>query len=81
MEKQVYFKNHLGEKLTGTLHQPEKPSDRGIIMLRRMVRDAIQAVADGAEPKGLHPRENAEGMVKLDSFVGVRTLQSERVAR
>jgi len=32
MEKQVHFKNHLGEKLTGTLNQPEKPSDRGIII-------------------------------------------------
>jgi len=32
MEKQVHFKNNLGEKLTGTLHQPEKPSDRGIII-------------------------------------------------
>jgi len=32
MEKQVHFKNHLGEKLTGTLHQLEKPSDRGIII-------------------------------------------------
>jgi len=32
MEKQVYFKNHLGEKLSGTLHQPEKPAGRGIII-------------------------------------------------
>ncbi|MDF1592294.1 MAG: alpha/beta fold hydrolase [Desulfobacterales bacterium] len=32
MEKQVHFKNHLGEKLTGTLHQPGKPSDGGIII-------------------------------------------------
>ena len=32
MEKQVHFKNHLGEKLSGTLHQPEKPSDRGIVI-------------------------------------------------
>jgi alpha/beta superfamily hydrolase len=32
MEKQVHFKNHLGEKLTGTLHPPKKSSNRGIII-------------------------------------------------
>jgi len=32
MEKQVHFINNLGEKLTGTLHQPQKSSDRGIII-------------------------------------------------
>lgn len=32
MEKQVHFKNHLGEKLTGTLHQPQTPSDGGVII-------------------------------------------------
>ena len=32
MEKQVHFKNQQGETLSGTLHQPEKPSARGIII-------------------------------------------------
>jgi len=32
MQKQVHFKNHLGEKLSGTLDQPEKPSGRCIII-------------------------------------------------
>jgi len=32
MEKQVHFKNHLGEKLMGTLHSPEKPLGGGIII-------------------------------------------------
>ncbi|MEW6670717.1 MAG: alpha/beta fold hydrolase [Thermodesulfobacteriota bacterium] len=32
MEKPVHFKNHLGETLAGTLHQPEKPSGKGIII-------------------------------------------------
>lgn len=55
MEKQVHFKNHLGEKLAGTLHQPVKPSDRGIIIghcftcsrhtrvLQQMGRDLTEA--------------------------------------
>ncbi len=32
MEEQVYFKNHLDEKLAGTLHLPEKTSASGIII-------------------------------------------------
>jgi len=32
MEKQIYFNNHLGEKLAGTLHVPGMPSARGIII-------------------------------------------------
>ncbi len=48
------------------------PSDRGVIMLRKMVREAIQAVADGKDPKALHLDANADGLVTLDSFVGVR---------
>ena len=47
-------------------------SDRGVIMLRQMVREAIDAAAAGQAPKGLLLDENAEGLVKLDSFVGVR---------
>jgi hypothetical protein len=37
-----------------------------------MVREAIADVAEGKDPKALHLEENAEGLVKLDSFVGVR---------
>ena len=48
------------------------PSDRGVIMLRRMVREAIEDVAGDKDPKGLHLEENAKGFVTLDSFVGVR---------
>lgn len=49
-------------------------SDRGVIVLRKMVREAIAAVAEGKEPKGLHQEENAEGLITLDSFVGVRSV-------
>ena len=41
-------------------------------MLRKMVREAIEAVAEGKAPKGLHLEANEDGLVKLDSFVGVR---------
>ncbi|GBC61066.1 osmotically inducible protein C [Desulfonema ishimotonii] len=32
MEQAVYFHNNQGEKLAGTLHRPEQPSDAGIIL-------------------------------------------------
>ena len=60
------------QRLLGEREERLGNSDRGIIMLRRMIRDAIDAVAAGREPKALRLEENAEGLVKLDSFVGVR---------
>lgn len=31
------------------------PSDRGVVMLRRMIREGIRAVAEGKDPFGAHP--------------------------
>lgn len=47
-------------------------SDRGVILLRRLVREAIEAVQAGRRPKGVLPPEQADRIVDLDSFVGVR---------
>ena len=47
-------------------------SDQGVIMLRRLVAEAIQTVIEGGRPKGLFLKENENGMVRLDSLVGVR---------
>ena len=60
------------QKLVGERQEHLGTSDRGVIMLRKMVREAIADVAEGKDPKALHLEENAEGLVKLDSFVGVR---------
>ncbi len=32
MEKDVCFENHIGERLFGTLHTPEKPSSCGVVL-------------------------------------------------
>ena len=53
------------------------PSDRGVIMLRKLVRQAIEDVAEGKAPKGLHLDESAAGCVTLDSFVGIRSAGQE----
>jgi phenylpropionate dioxygenase-like ring-hydroxylating dioxygenase large terminal subunit len=60
------------QDLVGLRAEQLGPSDRGVIMLRKMVREAIEAAAAGSDPKAMHLDENAEGLVKLDSFVGVR---------
>jgi hypothetical protein len=47
-------------------------SDRGVIALRRIVREAVEAVQRGARPKGMLAPEQADRVVRLDTFVGVR---------
>ena len=60
------------QNLVGRRDEHLGPSDRGVIMLRKIVREAIQATAEGRDPKGVHLKENSEGLVTIDSFVGVR---------
>ena len=48
-------------------------ADRGVIMFRRLVCDAIETVRHGGSPKGVIPPERADELVRIDSFVGVRT--------
>ncbi len=53
-------------------------ADRGVIMLRRIVREAIGAAARGGRPKGVLPHERADEIVHLDCFTGVRLKGSVR---
>jgi hypothetical protein len=47
-------------------------SDRGVIMLRRLILEAIETVLAGGEPRGVLPKEKADETIYLDSFVGIR---------
>ncbi|HEY3304638.1 MAG TPA: Rieske 2Fe-2S domain-containing protein [Candidatus Binatia bacterium] len=47
-------------------------SDRGVILLRKLILDGIRAVQDGRIPKGVLTQERAGEVVKIDSFTGVR---------
>jgi len=47
-------------------------SDRGVILFRRLVREAIEAARTGAVPRGVLPNERAEELIQLHSFAGVR---------
>jgi hypothetical protein len=47
-------------------------SDRGVIMFRKIVRDAIAAALKGDRPKGTVPKGKEKETVFFDSFTGVR---------
>lgn len=47
-------------------------SDKGVIMIRRIVLAAIRAVQENRLPKGILPPGQAHELVAIDSFTGVR---------
>jgi hypothetical protein len=47
-------------------------SDRGVIMFRKIIRDAIAAAQRGDRLKGMVPKGREEEIVYFDSFTGVR---------
>jgi phenylpropionate dioxygenase-like ring-hydroxylating dioxygenase large terminal subunit len=55
-------------------------SDRGVIALRRIAREAAEAAQRGAPPKGVLAPEQADQIVRLDTFVGVRPTAAARQA-
>jgi phenylpropionate dioxygenase-like ring-hydroxylating dioxygenase large terminal subunit len=47
-------------------------SDRGVIIFRRLVREAIATALKGGRPKGVLPKQREQEIVYFDSFTGVR---------
>ncbi|MGE5217637.1 MAG: Rieske 2Fe-2S domain-containing protein [Chloroflexota bacterium] len=47
-------------------------SDKGVILIRKIILNAIQAVQDGDVPKGIAASDPIERMVEIDSFTGIR---------
>jgi phenylpropionate dioxygenase-like ring-hydroxylating dioxygenase large terminal subunit len=47
-------------------------SDKGVILIRKIIRGAIQATLNGETPKGIPSREESDRMIHIDSFTGVR---------
>lgn len=47
-------------------------SDRGVIMLRKIILNDIEAVRGGGRPKALTCAAKGNGLVQIDSFTGVR---------
>jgi 5,5'-dehydrodivanillate O-demethylase len=66
----------MSQSTQGLLGEREErlaTSDKGVIMFRRIIREAIAAAQKGARPKGVVPKEKASEVVYFDSFTGVRT--------
>ncbi len=65
----------MSQSTQGLLGEREErlgTSDKGVIMFRRIVRDAIIAAQKGERPKGVLPKNKASEIVYFDSFTGVR---------
>ena len=48
-------------------------SDKGVILIRKIILHAIRAVQENRTPKGVLPAGAANELVTIDSFTGVRT--------
>ena len=65
----------MSQSTQGLLGEREErlgSSDKGVILFRRIIRDAIAAAQKGERPKGVLPKEKASEIVIFDSFTGVR---------
>ena len=47
-------------------------SDKGVILIRKIILNAIQSVQENHAPKGVLAADRAHGLVSIDSFTGVR---------
>ncbi|MBM2802587.1 MAG: Aromatic ring-hydroxylating dioxygenase subunit alpha [Deltaproteobacteria bacterium] len=60
------------QKILGSRKEQLAFSDRGVIMLRKVILDDIEAVRSGRPPRALACAVENGGAVKIDSFTGVR---------
>ena len=56
------------QPLVGARKEQLATSDKGVIMLRKLILEGVRAVADGHAPKGAA----GGGVVEIDSFTGIR---------
>ena len=57
--------------LTGERKEQLATSDKGVILIRKIILNAIQTVQDGQTPKGVSSRDE-DRMIEIDSFTGIR---------
>jgi phenylpropionate dioxygenase-like ring-hydroxylating dioxygenase large terminal subunit len=60
------------QKLLGERCEQLATSDRGVILLRKLILEDIKSVRGGGQPRALVNAQNHDGLVKIDSFTGVR---------
>jgi hypothetical protein len=60
------------QKILGPRREQLASSDRGVIMLRKLILDDVKAVHRGQSPRALACAASHGGTVKIDSFTGLR---------
>jgi phenylpropionate dioxygenase-like ring-hydroxylating dioxygenase large terminal subunit len=60
------------QKLLGKRREQLATSDRGVILLRKLILDDIAATQGGAQPRAYRPAAAGDGIVRIDSFTGIR---------
>ena len=60
------------QKILGPRREQLATSDRGVIMLRKLILDDIEGLHRGAQPRALACAAANGGAIKIDSFTGVR---------
>jgi hypothetical protein len=50
-------------------------------MLRRLILDDIKAVMGGAAPRAFQTAQAGDGLIKIDSFTGIRRKESESLSQ
>ena len=59
--------------LIGKRKEQLATSDKGVILLRKIILDAVQAAQNGRNPKGVQKTDEADDIIEIDSFTGIRT--------
>jgi phenylpropionate dioxygenase-like ring-hydroxylating dioxygenase large terminal subunit len=80
-EGNVRQEDIMSQSTQGLLGEREEQlgtSDRGVIMFRKMIREAIVTTPKGGRPKGVLSKDREEEVIYFDSFTGVRKQTAER---
>jgi 5,5'-dehydrodivanillate O-demethylase len=63
------------QRLIGERREQLATSDRGVILLRKIILSAVSTALRGGRPKGVLTHEEAERLVSFDSFTGIRPVE------
>ena len=68
---QVWKEDYVCQSTQGKIgyrHEQLGTSDRGVILLRKLLMEAIETVQKGGEPQGIIPKEKEDQLITLDAF-------------
>jgi phenylpropionate dioxygenase-like ring-hydroxylating dioxygenase large terminal subunit len=60
------------QAIAGARQEQLATSDKGVILIRKIILNAIQAVQEGHTPMGVPSSKDGDTMIHIDSFTGIR---------